>query len=77
MLLLITRFNLSENKSMDGKSVIKILENWGWKHVRTKGSHHILKKQGFLPIVVPVHGKQDLKPGTLKNIERNTGIKLK
>ena len=28
------------------------------------------------PIIVPVHGKKDLKPGTLRNIGRVTGIKL-
>lgn len=62
---------------MDGKTVIKLLEQAGWKHTRTRGSHHILKKPGHLPIVVPVHGKKDLKVGTLKNIEKITGIKLK
>ena len=36
-----------------------------------------MKKPGMPPIVVPVHGKKDLKPGTLRNIERVTGIKLK
>lgn len=62
---------------MDGKHVIKLLMQMGWKHVRTRGSHYIMKKSGYLPIVVPVHGKQDLKPGTLKNIERITGVKIK
>jgi len=62
---------------MDGKKVVKLLEQAGWKHVNTHGSHFKMKKRGCLPIVVPVHGKKDLKPGTLKNIERITGIKLK
>jgi predicted RNA binding protein YcfA (HicA-like mRNA interferase family) len=26
---------------------------------------------------VPVHGKKDVKKGTLANIERQTGVKLK
>lgn len=62
---------------MDGKTVIKLLEKAGWQHVSTNGSHHKMKKQGCSPIVVPVHNKKDLKPGTLKNIERTTGVKLK
>lgn len=62
---------------MDGKKVIRLLEQFGWKHVRTRGSHHVMKKPGYLPIVVPVHGKKDLKPGTLKNIEKATKVKLK
>ncbi len=62
---------------MDGKTVIKILQRAGWQHVSTQGSHHKMKKLGSLPIVVPVHGKKDLKPGTLRCIERVTGVKLK
>lgn len=62
---------------MNGKAIIKILKKAGWRHVSIHGSHHKLKKEGYLPIVVPVHGSKDLKPGTLKNIERITGIKLK
>jgi predicted RNA binding protein YcfA (HicA-like mRNA interferase family) len=62
---------------VDGKAVIKILKKAGWVHASTQGSHHKMKKEGFLPIVVPVHGKKDLKPGTLRNIERVTRIKLK
>ncbi len=62
---------------MDGKTIIKKLEQSGWEHVSTQGSHHKMKKPGYLPIVVPVHGKKDLRPGTLRNIERATGVKLK
>jgi predicted RNA binding protein YcfA (HicA-like mRNA interferase family) len=61
---------------MNGKAVIKILEKMGWTHISTQGSHHKLKKSGFPPIVVPVHGKKDLKPGTLHSIEKVTGVKL-
>lgn len=62
---------------MDGKKIIKILEQHGWCHVSTHGSHHKMKKSGYAPIIVPVHGKKDLKPGTLRSIERVTGVKLK
>lgn len=62
---------------MDGKTVIKILKKSGWQNVSTNGSHHKMKKEGYLPIVIPVHGKKDLKPGTLRCIERVTGVKLK
>lgn len=62
---------------MKGKEVLKILEKAGWIHVSTHGSHHKMKKAGFPPIVVPVHGSKDLKLGTLKNIEKVTGVKLK
>lgn len=62
---------------MDGKTIIKILERSGWHHVGTHGSHYKMKKVGCPSIVVPVHGHKDLKPGTLHNIEKATGIKLK
>ena len=62
---------------MDGKSVIKKLQKEGWEHVSTHGSHHKMKKPGYAPIVVPVRGKKDLRPGTLRNIERATDVRLK
>lgn len=62
---------------MDGKTVIKKLKHLGWEHVSTHGSHFKLKKPGCLPIVVPIHGNKDLKPGTLRSIERTAGVRLK
>lgn len=62
---------------MDGKSVIKILEKHGFKCVRINGSHHIMSNGNAAPFPVPVHGKRDLKIGTLKNIEKLSGVKLK
>lgn len=62
---------------MDGKRVVRLLQKFGWTDTNTQGSHHKLKKPGFPPIIVPVHGKKDLKPGTLHCIEKVTGVKLK
>jgi len=31
---------------MDGKKAIKLLEQSGWRHVRTRRSHHVMKKPG-------------------------------
>jgi len=61
---------------MDGKTVIKILEQNGFKCVRINGSHHIMQN-GQLSVPVPVHSKHDIKIGTLKNIEKRSGVKLK
>ncbi len=40
-----------------------------------KSSHHILKKPGhrFL-LTVPVHGAENLKPGTLRGLIKAAGI---
>jgi len=58
---------------MSGKELIKLLKQAGWKEDRIKGSHHILKKDGKL-VSVPVHGHDDLPPGTLKQILRHAGV---
>lgn len=60
---------------MNGKDVIKILKAYGWELARVRGSHYQMKK-GCKRTTVPVHGNRDLKTGTLKAIERQTGETL-
>lgn len=62
---------------MNGKTVIQLLKKAGWRHVSTHGSHHKLKKEGHYPVIVPVHAGKDLKIGTLRNIEKSTGVILR
>lgn len=57
------------------KKLLKTLEQDGWKIVRIRGSHHILKhpiKRGL--VTVPLHS-QDLKPKTLSAILKQAGLK--
>lgn len=61
---------------MDGKQAIKRLKAAGFELVRISGSHHRLRKPGGPSVTVPVHGKREIPPGTLKNIERHSGVKL-
>jgi predicted RNA binding protein YcfA (HicA-like mRNA interferase family) len=60
---------------MDGKQVIKKLNQHGWQVLRIRGSHHQLGL-GILRTTVPVHGKRDLGIHLLKKIEKDTGVKL-
>ena len=60
---------------MNGKEVIKTLQSAGWVLDRIT-RHHVMKKGGKT-VPVPVHGSKDLPIGTLKSIERMTGVKLK
>ncbi|MBI5427681.1 MAG: type II toxin-antitoxin system HicA family toxin [Nitrospinae bacterium] len=60
---------------MDFRQVVKILLADGWVIDRTT-KHCILKKKGKT-VPVPMHGARDLPIGTLKSIERITGVKLK
>jgi predicted RNA binding protein YcfA (HicA-like mRNA interferase family) len=62
-------------KSVSGKRMCRILEDHGWIHARTRGSHHIFKHPDSRHIVVvPVHGNQDLKPGTQRGIMNDADL---
>lgn len=52
---------------------LKRLKKAGWKEVRITGSHHILVKDGCLPVTVPVHGK-DLPQGLWHALKKQTGL---
>ena len=60
---------------MNGKLVIKKLEEEGWKILRSHGSHYRLGK-GPLRTTVPIHGDKDLGKGLISAIKRQTGVKL-
>lgn len=60
---------------MNGKQTIKSLEAKGFRLLRVSGSHHILGN-GKRKVTVPVHGAADLKIGTLKSIEKQSGVRL-
>ena len=57
-----------------GRIVVALLKKYGWKHVRTKGSHHIMAK-GKKTVPVPVHGNKPLGKGLESKILKKTGIK--
>ena len=57
--------------------VIRALRRDGWVEARVRGSHHHFK-HGFKPGIVTVpHPKKDIPIGTLANIQRQAGIKLR
>jgi predicted RNA binding protein YcfA (HicA-like mRNA interferase family) len=60
---------------MNGKEVIKRLQRHGFRVERISGSHHLLTN-GERKVTVPVHGASDIKIGTLKSIEKQSGVKL-
>jgi len=60
---------------LSGKELIAKLKKEGWKLDRIHGSHHIMIKEGQLPVTVPVHGNKDLPKGTLHQILKDTGSK--
>lgn len=62
---------------MDSGTVISRIEAEGWYRVAQKGSH-VQSKHPTKPgkTTVP-HPKKDLPIGTLKSIERQTGVRLR
>ena len=59
---------------MKDKDLLKLLLKNGWKVVRISGSHHILEKEGFMPISLPVHVK-DMKVGLEVAILKHAKLK--
>jgi predicted RNA binding protein YcfA (HicA-like mRNA interferase family) len=62
---------------MNSKQIIRELEKAGWEHIRTTGSHHHFKHRGSSNIVTVPHPKKDLPVGTVKSIEKQSGLKLR
>lgn len=65
-------------KIVSGKRIMQVLKKRGWKEVRVRGSHHILEPPEDSifteKVTVPVHGNNDLAPGTLASIMKETGL---
>lgn len=60
---------------ISGKKLQRILEKKGFLFVSQKGSHIKLEKKidgGKIIVIIPNH--KTLKPGTLRNILRHTGL---
>ncbi len=59
---------------LTGKEMLKLAKKNGWRVARIAGSHHIMVKDGFPPVTIPVHNK-DLKKGTEQKILKDLGLK--
>jgi predicted RNA binding protein YcfA (HicA-like mRNA interferase family) len=56
--------------------VIRRIRAAGWSQVRAKGSHRHFRHEAHPGIVTVPHPKKDLPIGTLRSIERQSGVKL-
>jgi len=61
---------------MKSGDVITKLQADGWVLNHTNGSHQQFKHPTKLGTVIVPHPKRDLPIGTLKSIERQSGVKL-
>ena len=53
--------------------MLRFLERQGFELRRVNGSHHLMRKED-VQTVVPVHGNQNLKIGTLRGILRDIDL---
>jgi predicted RNA binding protein YcfA (HicA-like mRNA interferase family) len=62
---------------MRSREVLKGLKQAGWQEVRQSGSHKHLRHPDLPGTVTVPHPKAQLPLGTLKSIERQSGLKLR
>jgi predicted RNA binding protein YcfA (HicA-like mRNA interferase family) len=64
-------------KSISSREAIRTIEEGGWYLVVTESSHHQFRHPTKAGRVTVPHPVKDLKIGTIKSIERQSGIKLR
>ncbi|NBN62801.1 type II toxin-antitoxin system HicA family toxin [Pannonibacter tanglangensis] len=62
---------------MRSSEVIRKIEAAGWRKVRVKGSHHHFRHDTRPGTVTVPHPKADIPKGTLANIEKQSGVRLR
>jgi predicted RNA binding protein YcfA (HicA-like mRNA interferase family) len=61
-------------RPLPADKVIKVLVRLGFKPVRQRGSHVILKREDGKVIVVPVHRGEEIGRGLLSKIIKDAGL---
>lgn len=55
--------------------MVRILEARGWLYVRSRGSHRYHRHPESTELAnIPVHGNEDLTPGSQRDIMRKAGL---
>jgi predicted RNA binding protein YcfA (HicA-like mRNA interferase family) len=62
---------------MNSKDIIAVLVAAGWFQVASRGSHVQLKHPDKPGRVTVPHPKRDIPIGTLKSMEKQSGVKLR
>jgi predicted RNA binding protein YcfA (HicA-like mRNA interferase family) len=68
---------MGKYKRLSGKQIVKALERMGYKQVRQRGSHVVMKRilpEGAVGCVVPMH--KEVAAGTLHSILKQAKIDL-
>ena len=62
---------------MKSADIIKALEADGWREASQKGSHKQFKHPTKTGRVTVPHPVKDMPPGTLRSIEKQSGVRLR
>jgi len=63
---------------MRAREVVQMLEAAGWHRIPSKGGHLQFRHPDRPDrVTVPFHGSDDIAPGTLRAIERQSGVDLR
>jgi len=62
---------------VSSREVIRALEAAGWRLARVNGSHHHFKHASKPGVVTVAHPQRDVKIGTLRSIEMQSGLRLR
>lgn len=62
---------------MKSGNIIKAIEADGWFEVRQRGSHKHFRHPSKPGLVTVPHPKSEMAVGTIKSIEKQSGVKLR
>ena len=62
---------------MKSREVIKKIKKEGWFEVRVTGSHHHFRHNEKRGTVTVPHPKKEMPIGTIRSIEKQSGVKLR
>ena len=60
--------------SVRASQVLRALRKIGWSEVRRRGSHRVLAREGWRPVVFAFQDSDELGPAMLAKIARQTGL---
>ncbi len=62
---------------MNSREIIRAIQGAGWQHVATRGDHWQFKHPTRTGRVTVPHPQRDMPIGTLRSIEKQSGVKLR
>jgi len=63
--------------SINSREIIRLLKLAGWIHLETSGSHYQFVHPSRPGRVTVPHPKRDLPVGTIRSIEKQSGVTLR